>query len=102
MFEQRARVWPLIIVLLGTLGSLLLSAGASAHEVAQESTTEIRGTLRTIDGDGVDVFVEGVDVLVADEDGNPIGTATSDENGEWAVPVPGAGTYQVQGKRYID
>ena len=95
MFEQRARVWPLIIVLLGTLGSLLLSAGASAHEVAQESTTEIRGTLRTIDGDGVDVFVEGVDVLVADEDGNPIGTATSDENGEWAVPVPGAGTYQV-------
>ena len=38
--------------------------------------------------------VEGVSITVS-QDGNEIGTAVSDAEGRWAVPVPGAGTYQV-------
>ncbi|SDR11846.1 branched-chain amino acid transport system permease protein [Thermostaphylospora chromogena] len=39
--------------------------------------------------------VNGVKISVADESGEPVGEATTDAQGEWAVPVPEAGTYKV-------
>jgi neutral amino acid transport system permease protein len=38
--------------------------------------------------------VEGVGITVS-QDGTEIGTAVSDAEGKWEVPLPGAGTYQV-------
>src|SRR5690606_29256956 len=39
--------------------------------------------------------VNGVKISVADESGAHVGEATTDAQGEWAVPVPEAGTYKV-------
>jgi len=38
--------------------------------------------------------VEGVSITVS-QDGTPIGTAVSDAEGRWSVPLPGPGSYQV-------
>jgi branched-chain amino acid transport system permease protein len=54
----------------------------------------IRGTLEKIDGDERSI-VSGVTIAV-EQDGTPIGTAVSDEAGEWEIPVPGAGSYLVR------
>ena len=54
----------------------------------------IRGTLEKIDGDERSI-VSGVTIAV-EQDGTPIGTAVSDEVGEWEIPVPGAGSYLVR------
>jgi branched-chain amino acid transport system permease protein len=58
--------------------------------MAQDSSESVRGVLR-FEGDPV----EGVSLSVTTEDGSPVGEATSDADGEWEVPVPGAGTYVV-------
>ena len=50
----------------------------------------IKGTLEKIDGD-VREPVAGVTITV-ELDGTTIGTAESDENGDWEIPVPSAGT----------
>lgn len=54
----------------------------------------IGGTLEKIDGD-VHEAVGGV-TLTVELDGEVIGTGDSDENGEWLIPVPAAGTYVVR------
>lgn len=54
----------------------------------------IRGTLEKIDGDTREP-VAGVTITV-EQDGAQIGTAESDADGHWEVPVPGAGTYLVR------
>lgn len=54
----------------------------------------IKGTLEKIDGDAREP-VAGVTITV-ELDGESIGTAASDADGEWEVPVPGAGTYLVR------
>lgn len=54
----------------------------------------IRGTLEKIDGDDRS-SVAGVTITV-EQDGAPIGTAVSNEAGEWEIPVPGAGAYVVR------
>ena len=107
MFEPRARLWALIIALLGVFGSFLLGGTASASDVPaasgeptvsaprQETTTEVKGVLRTKDEAGDDVFVAGVRFEVSDAAGEFVGEATSDEAGEWVVPLPGAGSYSV-------
>jgi neutral amino acid transport system permease protein len=53
----------------------------------------IKGTLEKIDGD-VREPVAGVTVTV-ESDGTQVGTAVSDADGNWEIPVPGPGTYQV-------
>ena len=65
----------------------------STDESAEEGGTEVTGTLRTKDADGEDVFLEGVEFLVSDADGNEIGVGVSDAEGNWSVPLPGAGDY---------
>lgn len=54
----------------------------------------IKGALEKIDGD-VREPVAGV-TLTVERDGELIGTAESDAEGNWEIPVPGAGTYLVR------
>ena len=54
----------------------------------------IKGTLEKIDGEER-IPVEGV-TIEAELDGSPVGSAQSDANGDWEIPVPGAGTYLVR------
>jgi neutral amino acid transport system permease protein len=54
----------------------------------------IKGTLEKIDGD-VREPVAGVTITV-EQEGEVIGTAVSDDAGDWEIPVPGAGTYLVR------
>lgn len=54
----------------------------------------IKGTLEKIDGD-LREPVAGVTITV-ELDGALIGTAESDAEGNWEIPVPGAGTYVVR------
>lgn len=63
--------------------------GALAAPALAQADERIRGTL-TADGEGV----SGVEIDVA-LDSEAIGTGVSDEEGEWAVELPGPGTYEV-------
>ena len=49
------------------------------------------GTIET----GDDEPVAGVLILVTDESGDEVGTSTSDDDGEWRVGLPAAGSYTV-------
>ncbi len=90
---QRARR-PLLLALFAGIVLALFGGGDLAN--AQNDVEEaVQGTLRTQDADGEDVFVPDVLFIVTDADGNEIGTATTDENGMWIVPVPGPGSYTV-------
>jgi len=73
-------------------GSLLALIPASAS--AGEGVASITGTLENIEG-AVRTPVPGVMITVS-LDGEPIGSAVSDEGGEWEVEVPGPGTYAVE------
>ena len=78
-----SRLGLLVLLVFATLGSL----GTAA--LAQE-TEQIGGRL-VADGEGV----PGVDIAVATLDGEPVGVGTSDDNGQWSVELPEAGTYLV-------
>lgn len=61
--------------------------------VAQEQA--IGGTLSQRAEEGEDpVPVEGV-VITVTQDGNEVGSATTDAEGNWTVPVPAPGDYDV-------
>jgi len=88
----------LLLVAFAVLVALLTIASPAAAElVAQEDAeaTEVRGTLKTKDAGGEDVFVEGVTLIVSDESGAEIGQGTSDDQGMWSVALPGEGLYTV-------
>lgn len=98
----------IVAVLIVALGVLGLAMPAHAQDdggdgddntteeaTADESTgTEVTGTLRTRDEDGEDVFLEGVEFVVTDADGNEVGRGVSDAEGNWSVGLPGAGSYE--------
>ena len=67
---------------------------AALPVIAQESEESIRGRLESIDGD-IREPVPGVSITV-ELDGGEVGTAVSDEAGEWEVPIPGPGSYLVR------
>lgn len=73
-------------------------AGLSAPALAQDDTvvTEVKGTLKTADADGNEVLLEGVEMLVTDADGNEVGVAVTDAEGNWSFQVPAGGDYQVE------
>ncbi|HUG74305.1 MAG TPA: branched-chain amino acid ABC transporter permease [Acidimicrobiia bacterium] len=77
----------LLLVLAGTL--IILASPLSA--LAQDET--IGGTLVYRAADER-TPVEGVTISVS-QDGTEIGSAVSDAEGRWEVPLPGPGTYQV-------
>jgi len=80
-------------VLAGTATALFLLTLA-APALAQEDGQSIKGKMEFIDGDIRD-RVEGVEVVVT-QGGAPVASGTSDASGDWEVPVPAAGTYQVE------
>jgi neutral amino acid transport system permease protein len=57
--------------------------------VAQAGGEAVQGTLRDGEGDPV----PGVIVSVTTVDGEPVGEATSDDEGDWSIEMPGAGEY---------
>lgn len=94
----RALVAALVIVF-GVFGG---SSPAAAQEGSGDQTTdesvddagtEVTGTLRARDAEGEDVFLEGVEFVVSDADGNEVGRGVSDAEGNWSVGLPGAGEY---------
>jgi len=68
------------------LGLLLGAAPASA----QDGGESVRGVLR-FEGEPV----EGVAISVATPDGAAVAETTTDADGRWEIPVPGAGSYVV-------
>ena len=85
-----------LFVALGVVGSVDTAHAQedSGDESAEESTgTEVRGTLRARDADGEFVFLEGVEFVVTDADGNEVGRGVTDAEGNWSVGLPGAGSY---------
>ncbi|WP_216853416.1 branched-chain amino acid ABC transporter permease [Phytoactinopolyspora halotolerans] len=92
----------LVTVLVGVPAAAAATAPAHAADTSlappgrilpaqQESDEGIRGAIR--DGEGEPV--PDVVLIVSDSDGNEVGEATTDENGQWEVGVPGPGTYSV-------
>lgn len=79
------------ILLIGALAVMFVIAMPFAASAEGET---IRGTLR-IQGEEGPEPVAGVVISVA-RDGETVGTATSDEAGEWEVALPGPGTYDVE------
>lgn len=76
----------LVTVLAAVFIALL---GGASGAMAQQSES-VRGTLRVPGGDPV----QGVTITVA-QAGTEIGTATTDAQGAWEVPLPGPGTYDI-------
>ncbi len=76
---------------LGLLVLLVFAALGSLGPAALAQTSESIGGRLVAEGDGV----AGVDISVATEDGEPIGVATTDDDGEWSVDLPEEGTYLV-------
>jgi len=80
-------------VVLGTvlaLAALLLGTSPALAQGEEQSAESIRGVLR-FEGEPV----TGVTITVQTPDGDEVGTAESDAEGAWLVPVPGAGSYLV-------
>lgn len=75
------------------LAAAVALVGLGAPASAQDPESSIRGTLERVDGDEREP-VEGVEITV-ELDGELIGAATSDGEGEWEVEVPVGGIYQV-------
>lgn len=72
-----------------------LAVGGPA--LAQDDGGEtVGGVMRAKDDAGEDIFVEGVEFTVYDEDGTAVGTAMTDAEGVWVVALPGSGVYSVE------
>ncbi len=63
---------------------------AQSEEGDEPSPTLLFGTFRNQEGP-----VEGIEASVSTADGTLVGSVTTDENGQWEVVVPEAGTYSV-------
>jgi branched-subunit amino acid ABC-type transport system permease component len=77
--------------LVAGLTVLFVGAGTAwATPTPAESAESIRGFLRS-EGDPI----AGVTITVNDADGGEVGTAETDAEGAWEIPVPGPGDYEV-------
>jgi neutral amino acid transport system permease protein len=105
----QVRVTAVLALVLGVLGvTLLTPAAALAAQPPSAATTAmvpsspedegpaIRGVLTDESDPGSPQPVQGVEITVLDESGNVIGTATSDDQGQFAITVPDSGTYTVR------
>lgn len=75
--------------LVAALAVVLVGSGTAWGQPA-ESAESIRGFLR-MEGEPV----PGVTITVNDADGAEVGTAETDAEGAWSIPVPGPGEYEV-------
>jgi neutral amino acid transport system permease protein len=77
-----------VIVLTALVGSIVFGLAAAAPAWA-----EGEGVQGRLSHDGEPVA--GVVISVFTEDDQPVGSAESEADGSWSVPVPGAGVYRV-------
>jgi neutral amino acid transport system permease protein len=106
--SARLRAMLLALCALTTAGALVVPAAAATDGaaagyadaepalepgvvLAQDAEQGFTGTLR--DGDGEPV--QGVTITVLDADGNEVGSAESDADGQWQVTVESGGDYQI-------
>jgi neutral amino acid transport system permease protein len=78
--------------------ALVVLAPAGLASAQQQSAESIRGFVRNAteeNGETVRAGVEGVTLTVVDASGNEVGTATTDADGAFEVPLPGPGDYTV-------
>ncbi len=80
----------LVTVLLSVVAATLENPGIAAADAAGGES--LKGQIRAPGSS--DEGVEGIDIAVS-QDGDEIGTATTDTDGEWEVEVPEAGDYHV-------
>lgn len=78
----------LVRVVLGAM--VVLGALTTSPALAQEADERVQGTLTDQEGEPV----EDVAITVVDDDGAAIDSVTSDEEGSWAVDLPGPGPYE--------
>jgi branched-chain amino acid transport system permease protein len=88
--RARATSLRLAVVAAAILAAVLAAAPAAA---LQEGGESIRGKMEFIDGQTREP-VEGV-VVVVTAGGTEVGRGASGPDGDWEVPVPGPGTYDV-------
>ncbi|MFN0092495.1 MAG: branched-chain amino acid ABC transporter permease [Acidimicrobiales bacterium] len=81
-----------ILIILAAAASLLAPARPAAAQA--QSGESVRGNI-TNPVDGVDEPVPGVVITVETAGGERVGSAETDENGDWEIPVPGPGDYEV-------
>jgi neutral amino acid transport system permease protein len=91
----RVRATAVLALLIGVLGMTVVApTAAQASPLGGELS--IRGQLTDETDPANEKPVPGVEVTVLDESGQEVGTATSDQNGEFAIQVPDDGTYTVR------
>lgn len=76
-------------LLVAAVATVFLVVGGSQPASAQDEA--LFGTIETQD----DEPVPGVVISVTDADGQEVGTATTDDNGDWRIGLPGPGEYTV-------
>lgn len=96
-----ARLRAVVLALLALAAVSTMAAPALADDVssgdqplliAQDAEQGLTGTLRDDQGEPV----PGVTIVVRTADGADVGTAESDDEGAWTVPLDSGGDYQVE------
>jgi neutral amino acid transport system permease protein len=80
-----------LVVRLLLVAAFALGLAAFVPGVAQAEGEQVLGTLQTSRSGPI----EGVEVVVTTPDGDEVGSTETDEDGRWAVDVPGPGQYTV-------
>lgn len=94
---MRVRTSAILVLLLGSVLGLLGASAASAQMVpAEHEGPHINGKLTDTTDPGNPKPVEGVDITVTTPEGDEVGTATSDAEGAFSIPVEGGGTFVVE------
>lgn len=84
----------LALVLVASVGLLPTSAGATPLQEDDGKVEGIAGTLRNPD-DGNKPVV-GAEIVVKDASGKEVGSATSDDKGQYEIELPGPGAYSIE------
>ncbi len=82
-------------IVLALLFVVSFAPPASAQEDDSGPSERVSGTLRALDDEGEDVFVEGVIIAVTTADGTAVDQAETDEDGSWTIGLPAPGDYVV-------
>lgn len=94
---MRVRTSAILVLLLGSVLGLLGASAASAQMVpAEHEGPHINGRLTDTTDPKNPKPVEGVDITVTTAEGDEVGTATSDAEGAFSIPVEGGGTFVVE------
>jgi neutral amino acid transport system permease protein len=80
-----------LVVRLLLVAAFALGLAAFVPGVAQAEGEQVLGTLQTSRSGPI----EGVEIVVTTPDGAEVGSTETDEDGRWAIDVPGPGQYTV-------